>query len=470
MRASRAPGGHRRLASVAPSDRPVTAPRFPHPLTLLVACILIAAALTWVLPAGEYQRREDPATGRSVVVPGTYAPVEATPVGLFQALVGIPRGMIDAASVIFYVFLVGAGFAVVERTGALNRLVNSLVAALSGRGLLVIPVAGLAFATGGVLVQMQEELIAFVPVLLLLTSRLGFSPLTAVAMSAGASAVGAAFSFINPFQVGIAQKVAELPPLSGWQFRVAFLVPALAIWLGGTMLHARRTRVAVGPPDTKDAIGPTAGWRHAAVLATVIASFVAFVVGVLEYHWDFDQLSAVFFLMGVAAGLLGGLKINGTAEAFAEGLRSMAFAALLIGFARGIYIVLDEGRVVDTVVHGLFTPIADLPVAVSALAMMTAQTLIHIPVPSTSGQAVLTLPLLVPLSDLIGLSRQVTVLAYQYGAGLCELITPTNGALMAILAASGVRFEEWIRFAGVLFGILLVFAALAIGVGVVAGV
>jgi uncharacterized ion transporter superfamily protein YfcC len=148
----------------------------------------------------------------------------------------------------------------------------------------------------------------------------------------------------------------------------------------------------------------------------------------------------------------------------------MAFAALLIGFARGIYVVLEEGRVVDTIVQGVFTPIADLPVAVSALAMMVAQTLIHLPVPSTSGQAVLTLPLLVPLSDLIGLSRQVTVLAYQYGAGLCELITPTNGALMAMLAASGVRYEEWLRFAGVLFGALLVLAAVAIGVGVAAGV
>ena len=220
----------------------MTGPRFPHPLTLLVLCILVAGALTWVLPAGEYQRREDPATGRNVVVPGTYAPVEATPVGPFQALVGIPRGMIEAASVIFYVFLVGGGFAVVERTGALTRLVNSLVAALSARGLLVIPIAGIAFGTGGVLLQMQEELIAFVPVLLLLTSRLGFTPLTAVAMSLGASAVGASFSFINPFQVGIAQKVAELPLLSGWQFRVAFMIPALAIWLGATMLHARRTR------------------------------------------------------------------------------------------------------------------------------------------------------------------------------------------------------------------------------------
>ena len=132
-------------------------------------------------------------------------------------------------------------------------------------------------------------------------------------------------------------------------------------------------------------------------------------------------------------------------------------------------VVLPAYWVVDTIVHGLFTPIADLPVAFSALAMMAAQLLVHVPVPSTSGQAVLTLPLLVPLSDLIGLSRQVTVLAYQYGAGLCELITPTNGALMAMLAASGVRYEEWLRFAGPLSGVLLVLAALAVGAGVVLG-
>jgi uncharacterized ion transporter superfamily protein YfcC len=316
---------------------------------------------------------------------------------------------------------------------------------------------------------MQEELIAFVPVLLLLTSRLGFTPVTAVAMSLGASAVGASFSFINPFQVGIAQKVAQLDLLSGWQFRLAVMVPALAIWIGGTMLHARRTRVPARPADAPTAVGPAAGWRHVAVLVTVLGSFVAFVVGVLEYHWDFDQLSAVFLIMGVTAGLLGGLRLAGTADAFVEGFRSMAFAALLIGFARGIYVVLEEGRVVDTMVHAIFTPLAELPVAISALGMMAAHALIHVPVPSTSGQAVLTLPLLVPLSDLIGLSRQVTVLAYQYGAGLCELITPTNGALMAMLAASGVRYEEWLRFAGVLVAVLLVLAAGAVGAGVATG-
>jgi uncharacterized ion transporter superfamily protein YfcC len=147
----------------------------------------------------------------------------------------------------------------------------------------------------------------------------------------------------------------------------------------------------------------------------------------------------------------------------------MAFAGLLIGFARGIYIVLDEGHIVDTVVHGLFTPIASLPTTLSALGMMAVQAMVHLPVPSTSGQAVLTMPLLVPLSDLIGLSRQVTVLAYQYGAGLCELVTPTNGALMAMLAASGVRYEEWLRFLLPVIGALAALAAAAIAVAVAVG-
>jgi uncharacterized ion transporter superfamily protein YfcC len=443
--------------------------RFPHPLILLVLCVLAAAACTWLLPAGEYDRRDDPAAGRQVVVAGTYHEVPPSPVDGFNAVVAIPKGMADAASVIFYVFLVGGAFAVVERTGALAQLVNWLSQRLARRGLWVVPIVGFAFAWGGILIQMQEELIAFVPVLLLLTRRLGFNALTAVAMSLGAAAVGASFSPINPFQVGIAQKVAGLRLLSGWEFRSLFLLAAWVIWTVGTMRFARRTRVEPDSATPTHGGGAAAGWRQTVVLGIVLAAFVIFVVGVTKFGWDFEQLSAVFFLMGVTAGLVGRLGIGGVADGYVEGFRSMAFAALLIGFARGIYIVLDEGHVVDTIVNGLFTPIATLPTTLSALGMMVVHGLIHLPVPSTSGQAVLTMPLLVPLSDLIGLSRQVTVLAYQYGAGLCELVTPTNGALMAMLAASGVRFEEWLRFAVPVVGILALLGMGAIGAAVATG-
>ena len=448
--------------------------RFPHPLILLVLCVVVAAILTWVLPAGRYDRREDPVAQRAVVVAGTYHPVPASPVGPFDALVAIPKGMADASSIIFYVFLVGGAFAVVERTGALAQLVNWLAQRLAGRGLWVIPIVGFAFAWGGILIQMQEELIAFVPVLLLLVRRLGFNALIAVAISLGAAAVGAAFSPINPFQVGIAQKVAGLELLSGWEFRSVALAVAWLIWIAGTMRFARRSRVPPEPTGTQaagapHAGAPAAGRRQAAILGIVLLTFVAFVVGVIKYGWDFEQLSALFFLMGVAAGLVGRLGLGGTADGYVEGFRSMAYAALLIGFARGIYVVLDEGHVVDTIVHGVFAPVAALPTTLAALGMMGIQALVHLPVPSTSGQAVLTMPLLVPLSDLIGLSRQVTVLAYQYGAGLCELLTPTNGALMAMLAASGVRYEDWLRFVVPVMGALVALAAVAIGVAVATG-
>jgi uncharacterized ion transporter superfamily protein YfcC len=171
----------------------------------------------------------------------------------------------------------------------------------------------------------------------------------------------------------------------------------------------------------------------------------------------------------VAVGLLGGLRVGGTVEAYIEGFRDMAFAGLLIGFARAIYVVLQDGRIVDTIVHGLVTPIAALPVALSALGMMGAHALIHFPVPSVSGQAVLTMPVLVPVSDLLGLSRQVTVLAYQYGAGLTELIAPTNGALMAILIAADVRYERWLRFVLPLYAGLLLLGAAAVMLGIAVG-
>ena len=442
-------------------------PSFPHPLTLLVGCVLLAAALTWVLPAGRYQRREDQATGRSVVVPGTYQRVEQQPVDPFQALVAIPKGIVDAASVIGLIFLIGGAFTVVERTGTFVRLVHGLVRRMKRRGILVIPVASIAFSLGGIMMQMQEELIAFVPVLLLLVRQLGFTPVTAVAMSLGAAAAGAAFSPVNPFQVVIAQKVAELPPASGLGFRLAFLLPALALWILGTMYHAKRTRVT---PDASapEERAPLSG-RDVTILLAILAAFAIYIYGAQRLGWEFNELAALFFAVGVLAGLLGGLGVGGTTDAFVDGFRSMTLAALLVGFARSIYVVLNEGQIVDTIVHGLFTPIAELPTTLAALGMMVVQGVIHVPVPSTSSQAVLTLPLLVPLSDLIGLSRQVTVLAYQYGAGLCEIVTPTNGALMAMLAAAGVRYEDWLKFVVPLGAGLVVLAALALTLGVAVG-
>ncbi len=446
--------------------------RFPHPLVLLTAFILLAAALSYVLPAGEFVRRLDPATQREVVVPGSYHRVPPTPVSPLDMLVSLPRGLVDAGSVVFLIFLAGGAFTVVDQTGALRYGVDSLLHRAQGREAGLIPLVALLFAIMGALENMGEEIIALVPVLLVLMRRLGYPSIVAVAASLGAAVVGAAFSPLNPFQVVIAQKLAQLPPFSGWAYRVVFLVLALGIWIVGTMRYAHRHRVApdaAASPTPADDAAAQRG-RPGLVLLLLLVAFSVFGYGVVSLGWDFDQMSALFFVLGVGAGLVGGLGLTGTAEGFVAGFRDVAFSGILIGFARAIFVVLEQGHVVDTIVQGLAAPLAHLPVALAALGMLVVHTALHLPVPSVSGQAVLTMPLLVPLSDLIGLSRQVTVLAYQYAAGLGDLVTPTNGGLMAMLAACGVRYDQWLRFAGKLYGLLLALGAVAVVLGIALGV
>ena len=436
--------------------------RVPHPLVLLTGCIILASMASYVLPAGEFERSMDEETGKIAVVAGTYQQVEQTPVNLFLAMVALPRGMVDAGGVIFLVFLIGGALTVVDETGALRRGISSLVRALKGRDLLIIAAISLFFATGGVVQNMQEEIIPLIPVVLIVTSRLGFTPLVAMAISAGAAFVGSAFSPINPFQVLIAQDAAGVIPVSGWAFRVVFLLIALVFWIGMTMRYAVRTRVApeIGrTEDPEDSLGP----RDWVILSMLLCTFV--LMGYLA-RIGFNHMSAAFFIMGVLAGAVSGMGPSRIAQAYVNGFRQMAYAALLIGFARTIYVVLLDGRIIDTIVYGMFQPLESLPSLTSALGMVVAQAAIHVPIPSVSSQAVLTMPVLIPLSDLLEISRQVTVLAYQYGAGLCDLVTPTNGALMAILAAAGVRYEDWIKFTGPLYLGLIALGAISIAGGI----
>ena len=300
------------------------------------------------------------------------------------------------------------------------------------------------------------------------TRRLGFDALTVAEMSVGSAAIGSAFSPMNPFQVLIGQKVAGIPQFSGAGFRTLFLALALLLWIAGTVRHARRIHVATDEVETGDA--RTFGVRGQAVLGLVIATFAVFVWGVVKLQWDFNQEAALFFVMGVIAGIIGGLGVTGTAEAFVEGFQSMAYAALLIGFARSISTVMEQGLIIDTVVNGLASALGGLPTGLAALGMMGAHAAIHVPVPSVSGQAVLTLPVFAPVADLLHMSRQVAVLAYQYGAGICELITPTNGAMMAVLAAAGVRYDEWIRGAGLMLALVIALGAGAVVLAVATGV
>jgi uncharacterized ion transporter superfamily protein YfcC len=431
--------------------------RLPHPLLLLLAGVGIAAILTWTLPAGEYDRRDDPVTGRSVVVAGTYHPVAPAPVGPFAAVVAIPRGFVEAADVIAVILFVGAAWIVIDRIGTLGRLIAALVARFRGRGLIAIPFISLFFATMGALENMQEEIIPLVPALLLLGRGLGVDAVTVVAMSTGAAAIGSAFGPTNPFQAGIAMKLAQLAPMSGGSLRWAMFAAAFVLWVAWTMWWAATKRTTAPSSEFEMQSGATA--KDFLILIIAVSPIAAYVYGAVALDWGFNELSAGFVIAGCAAGLLGGLGMAGTTTAYLEGMQALVPAALLVGVARSLSLVLTDGHVTDTILNGLATPLSRAPAATAAMLMIPFHAIVHVGVPSVSGQAVLTMPILVPLSDLLGISRQVTVLAYQTGAGLTELLTPTNGGLMAVLLAAGVPFPGWIRFA--IVGVLL---ALVVGV------
>jgi uncharacterized ion transporter superfamily protein YfcC len=418
--------------------------RLPHPLILLLAGIAVAATLTWTLPAGEYQRRQDEATGRSVVIPGTYAPVAAAPVGPWGALMAVPRGVIEGADVILVILFVGGAFVLLDSTGALARLVAALVGRTRNPRLIVALVI-VGFATLGALENMHEEIVALIPIVVVLSRGLGFGAVTAVAMSLGAAVVGAAFGPTNPFQTGIALRFAELPPLSQPVLRVSLLIAAVAVWIGWTLAMTGRDDIRV--EDAAVAQPAPATPRDLLLLAILLVAFVPYVVGVLVWDWGFNELSALFLIAGFAVGIAAGHGLSGTATAFLKGMETMVAAALFVGVARAISVVLRDGLVIDTIVHGLAAPLASLPAVGAAVLMVPVHALIHIPVVSVSGQAVLTMPIMAPVADLLGISRDAAVIAYQTGAGLMDMLTPTNGALLAILLGGGVSYGRWLRFA-----------------------
>jgi len=441
--------------------------RLPHPIVLLVGMIGLAACVTWFVPAGAYQRATDAATGRTVAVAGTYAPVAEAPVGAFDAVVAIPRGFVEGADVIVAILLVGAAFFLLDRIGTLGRLLGSLVQRLGTREHLAIPILVLFFGGMGALENMQEEIIAMVPVLLVLAQRIRVDAVAILAASAGAAVVGSAFGPTNPFQAGIALTLADLPVLEGGGLRLAMWTASLAVWTLWILRHVRRTpdEAAAAADVTPEAATP----MDVISIFLVLIPLACYVYGALNRDWGFNELSGAFLAGAIGIGAVNRLGVTATTTMLLEGAQAMLPAALLVGLARSISLVLGDGMVIDTILHALVTPLSGVGPQLAALAMVPVQALIHIPVSSVSGQAALTMPIMVPLGDLLGISRQVVVLAYQTGSGLMELLTPTNGALMAVLLAAGVSFQRWLRFAiggwvlMTLVGLSGILVAMAIG-------
>lgn len=439
---------------------------FPHPFAILLLFIAFAALLTHILPAGEYERVIDPETKREVVVPNSYQQITPQPIGLLDAFVKVPEGIVFGADIVVLILIIGGAFVVVDKTGAFNEGISVLVHRFQHAPARVMVLTGGVFVTAGALNNTYEEIVAMIPFLVIMANRVGYSKIAAVAISAGSASVGAAFSPMNPFGALLAQKLADVEPFSGTAFRMIVLLIAASFWIYWVVRTGKSSAINTSTETNRDV---SLSSRSIIILILVLITFSVMVYGILNWGWDYNQMSAIFFVMGISCGLIGGLGINGTSSAYASGIQEMAFAAVVVGLARSVFLILDEGKVIDTVVFGLFHPLQDLPIMVSAIGMTLAQSLFHIPVPSNSGQAVLTIPLLTPLADLIGMSRQVMILCYQYGGIPLDIFTPTNGALLAILTGAGVPYQKWFGFCWkpllIMLGIGLIAIIVAVFIG-----
>ncbi|MCY8404472.1 YfcC family protein [Bacillus sonorensis] len=454
--------------------------RFPHTYALIFFIIILAALASYLIPSGEFKRIEK--DGRTEIVQGSYSQTDAGPVGIFDLFKAVPEGMIQSADIIFYIFLIGGAFGIIHQTGMINAGVNLLVQRLKTRGTLLIPVIMTVFSLGGATIGLSEETIIFVPVGIAVARALGYDALTGMAMISLGAAAGFTGGMLNPFTVGIAQSIAEVPLFSAFGYRlfVYFLILGFAIFY--VMRYAKNVKAH---PEKGLLHGTPAGmneeiaagqqivpfhWRHGLVLLIVVLGFSINIFGVFRWGWFLSELSAGFLIIGFAAGLAGGLTINETFESFVDGMKQVVYGALIVGFARAIVVVLEDGQIIDTIINSLASAIGSLPNEIGALGMYAVQVIINTFIPSGSGQAATTMPLMAPLADLLGFERQIAVFAFQYGDGITNSIIPTSGVLMAALAIAGIPYDRWLKFVWKLIAGWLIIAAAAIVIAMMIGI
>ena len=430
----------------------------PHIYVLLFAIIVVCTILTWILPAGEFDRVVNEATNRTVAVAGTFHTVEQSPVGIFQMFQAIYNGMCDAGSVTFFVFISYASINIIISSGAFNGLVAGLLKVFKGKArVAIIPIfmfiVGIASSTIGLF----EEWFPFVPVFAGIAVAMGFDAVVGVAIVAFGAAMGYSGAMMNPFTVGVAQGIAEVAPMSGMGYRffchMALLVVGSALTIryalkiqadpSKSLVYGETEHITMSEDDVQNS---PFGIREKLVLLILLGGIIAIVYGCKVYGWYFAELSAVFVIMGILSAIVMGWGPNKIGELYSKGFTNIAMACMMIGLARGILMVLQAGNIIDTVVYYFSLPLAAFPSWFCGVAMLAMQTLLNFLIPSGSGQAATSMPIMAPLSDLLGVSRDTAVLAFQFGDGLSNVLWPT--AFPAVLAGlAGIKVEKWWKFA-----------------------
>lgn len=445
--------------------------KVPHAFVILTFCIAVMSILTYVIPAGVYDMVPG-AAGNTVVDPDSFHVVESTPVTFMQFLTAIPRGFVEAGWVVAMTIFVGCGFRVVEKIGVIPAGIEYLAKKYEKRGTAVIPLLMFIFALCDAFIGMPELCIVYVPIVLPLMMRLGFDSITACATVLCGSAAGFSAALTNPFTIVIGQNISGLPLYSGWQFRI---VTFIVMWLIGVLfvLHyakkiqknpkrsetyeedlPRRKKFIEEAMQYENGIHLNGRQKIAGIYSAVMLAVM--LVGIVVLRWDMPEMCAIFLFIGVGAGLIAGMDLDSLCETLIAGGSDMMVGAMVVGVARGISVVMNDGQIVNTIVHGLASILTNVPISLTVLAILLAITLMNFLIPSGSGKAVVLFPILAPLSDLVGITRQTAVVAYQFGDGFTNYFWPTSGFFMATLSLGGVAYQKWAKFYLPLLGIWIV--------------
>ena len=422
--------------------------KVPDPMVLIFGVLIMAAICTHVVPAGEFERQE--VNGQTAVVPGSYHTIEGTPAGFFDIFLAIPRGLLDASQYLFIVFIAGGLFKVLSDTGALENLVGTTVkkVGLKNRGVIVW-ITTFVFGFFGIAVGFENN-IALIPIAMLVASAIGGSPLIGAGMGVGGIGVGFALSPINPYTVGVSQEIADLPLFSGAALRSALVFIALCAVAAYTNRSIEKYPAGEEGEEGLGLSKPVDAYsldsKDYMVLAVFIAGLGYMLYGVRKYNFYINEIAAVFLAIAIFVGVVCRTKGEDFVAQMMEGASSVTPGALIIGLAASIKIVLQDGMIIDTVIHSLAGTLSALPVALAAIVTTLVQGILNFFIPSGSGQAMVTMPILIPLGDLIGISRQTMVLAFQVGDGLTNLIVPTSGGTLAMLAMGNVSYSDWLKF------------------------
>jgi len=436
--------------------------KVPDVFVIVFSLIILAAVLTWVLPGGSYERTEKVVNGqsRTIVVDGSYHAEPARP-QTWQIFTAPVNGFLRSGitEIVVFIFLVGGAFYVLNETGAIAAGIHQLVRILKGREYLVIPIVMTFFSFFGAAFGMCEEAIPFVLIFVPLALALGYDSIVGISLSFLAAGVGFAGAFVNPFTLQIAQGLAGLPPLSGMGYRLIVWTVATGVTIAWVMVYAARIKAdpTRSPMYELDCVRREEllaqqqeqmefTWRHGTNLAILGLVIVAMIYGAAVRGWFIVEIAGLFVAMGIITGLVSGMDLNHLAKTFIAGCRDIAGAALIVGFVGGIIVILESGNIMDTILHGMGTVTSQLPGLVSAWSMYGMQVVLNTFIPSGSTKAALTMPLMAPLADLSGITRQTAVLAYQLGDGFTNMIIPTSGVTIGTLAMARIPYEKWARW------------------------